>query len=443
VELHDDGRGLNRDKIVTKAVAKGLIDSGKQLSDQDVFALIFAPGFSTADQVTDISGRGVGMDVVRTNVEKLGGHVEVDTELGVGTTVRLRLPLTLAIIPSMIVGVGDQRFAIPQVNVVEFVWVKAADVARRIEQVQGAEVLRLRDKLLPIVRLADVLGVARSFVDPATGERTEDRRDTLIDRRGEEGREAGSWKEDRRKEWRTDYNIIVLRVGKNHYGVVVDELFDIEEIVVKPLSGFLQNTKCFSGATILGDGRVIMILDANGLAATSNLHFTDLQAEELRRAEEERKTAELKASRRRSIILCEAAAGERFAIPQDRVLRLEQVSIANIEHIGDREYIEYRGEGLPLVRLDRHLEVRPLDPNLKELVLIIPKLQSQGDRGHPPAGILISSILDALDVEVELKPVAFKGPGLLGSAVVQDHLTLFLDPVPLVHAAGLVGGEVS
>jgi two-component system chemotaxis sensor kinase CheA len=376
-------------------------------------------------------------------VEKLGGHVEVDTEVGKGTTVRLRLPLTLAIIPSMIVGVGEHRFAIPQVNVVEFVWVKAADAAKRIEHVQGAEVLRLRDQLLPIVRLSDVLGLPRTYVQAGSGELGGDRRDALADRRGLQGRDPGTWKEDRRKEWRTDYNIIVLRVGKNHYGVAVDELFDIEEIVVKPLSGFLQKTKCFSGATILGDGRVIMILDANGLAATANLHFTDLQAEELRRAEEERRTADLKASRRRSIILCEAAAGERFAIPQDRVLRLEQVPVNRIDRIGDREYLEYRGHGLPLLRLDQFLEVRPLDPSLQDLVLVIPKLIPQDSQGHPLAGILISSILDALDVEVELKPVAFKGPGLLGSAVVQEHLTLFLDPVPLVREAGLLAAEAS
>lgn len=443
IAIDDDGRGINASAVLEKALAKGIVTKAEaeEMSERDMVKLIFAPGFSTAEQVSEISGRGVGMDVVRTNVEKLGGHVEVETEVGTGTTVRLRLPLTLAIIPSMIVGVAGQRFAIPQVNVVEFVWVKAAEVGRRLEQVQGAEVLRLRDQLLPIVRLADVLGLPRTYRSAATGERAGDRRENLADRREGEVRAGAPHPEDRRKEWRTDYNVIVLRVGKNHYGVAVDELFDIEEIVVKPLSGFLQHTKCFSGATILGDGRVIMILDANGLALTANLHFTDLQAEEQRRAEEERRTAELKASRRRSIILCEAAAGERFAIPQDRVLRLERISVGHIEHLGDREYIEYRGEGIPLLRLDRHLEVRPLDPALKELVLVIPKMHAKGGQGHPPAGILISSILDALDVEVELKPVAFHGPGLLGSAMVQEHLTLFLDPEPLVREAGLTRGD--
>jgi two-component system chemotaxis sensor kinase CheA len=444
ITVHDDGRGINAKKVLAKAVAKGLVTKAQaaEMTEREIVHLVFAPGFSMAEQVSEISGRGVGMDVVRTNVEQLGGHVEVETELGMGTTVRLRLPLTLAIIPSMIVGVSDHRFAIPQVNVVEFVWVKASEVSQRIEQVQGALVLRLRDKLLPLVRLADVLGIQRVFLDPESGEPKVDRRETLADRRTEEDKalqEVAGRGQDRRTDWRSDHNIIVLRVGKNHYGVIVDELYDIEEIVVKPLSGFIQGTKCFSGATILGDGRVIMILDGGGLATAANLHFTDLQVEEKRRAEEEKLNAALKASRRRSVILFEAALGERFAVPQDHVLRLERILKSKIELIGDREYIEYRGEGLPLVRLDQHMQVRPLQAELGELFLVIPKIPGQNSTTRPSGGILISEILDALDVEVELKPVAFSGPGLLGSAVVQEHLTLFLDPVALLKAAGLMG----
>ena len=446
IAIHDDGRGIDAKKVLAKALAKGLVSKTQaaEMTEREIVHLVFAPGFSTADQVSEISGRGVGMDVVRTNVEKLGGHVEGETEVGMGTTVRLRLPLTLAIIPSMIVGVAEHRFAIPQVNVVEFVWVRAAEVSRRIEKVQGALVLRLRDKLLPLVRLADLLGIQRIIENPATGEPLFDRRVSLADRRGElpeEPEGAKARKGDRRTDWRSDHNIIVLRVGKNHYGVIVDELFDIEEIVVKPLSGFIQGTKYFSGATILGDGRVIMILDAGGLAAAANLTFTDLQAEELRRAEEEKRCAEIKASRRRSVILFEAATGERFTVPQDHVLRLERIRKSKIEQIGSREYIEYRGEGLPLVRLDRYLEVRPLNEDLEELFLVIPKIPGQSSTTRPPAGILISEILDALDVEVELKAVEFSGPGLLGSAVVQGHLTLFLDPVSLMKTTGLTGGD--
>ena len=433
IEIRDDGRGIDPKKVGAKAVQKGVISEAQlaEMTEREVVNLIFAPGFSTVDQVSEVSGRGVGMDVVRTNTEKLGGHVELETQVGKGTAVRLRLPLTLAIIPSMVVGVGSQRFALPQVNVVEFVWVKAAEVRQRIEQVQGALVLRLRDKLLPLVRLSDVLSIERTAVIPETGDIIPDRRASLMDRRGPEGAEDP--RPDRRRDWRSDHNIVVLRLGSNAFGVIVDELYDIEEIVVKPLSAFIHGTKCFSGATILGDGRVIMILDAGGLATTAQLHFTDLQAQEKKRAEEEQERAMLKASRRRSVILFKAAAEEHFAVPQEKVQRLERLLESQIQRVGDKEFMDYRNEGLPLVRLDRHMQVRPIPSGLDELYVIIPKA-SGSKAGIPPAGILISTILDAVDVDAELKPAEIRGTGLLGSAMVNDHLTLFLDPDPLVAA---------
>lgn len=435
ISITDDGRGIEPKKVLKKAVEKGLVTTsqGAQMSERDIINLIFAPGFSTAEKVSDVSGRGVGMDVVRTNVEKLGGHVEVDSQPGHGTAVLLRLPLTLAIIPSMIVGAEDHRFAIPQVNVVEFVWVRAADVAKKVERIQGAEVLRLRDQLLPLVRLADVLRLDRTYRDPESGTRATDRRENLADRRID-GR---STVEDRRQDWRSDYNIVVLRVGPNHFGVVVDELHDFEEIVVKPLSGFITDLKCFSGATILGDGRVIMILDATGLVNEAGLHFMDLQDEERRRLEEAKKAATAAARRRRSIILCAGAEDEYFAIPQDKVTRLERLRLQDIQMVGDREYYEYLGSGLPILRLDRFLSVRPVPSGSADLYLVIPKIT--GNQVRPPAGIVISNVIDALDVDVDLEQSEIKGPGLLGSAILQHHLTLFLDPQELVKAAGLEG----
>jgi two-component system chemotaxis sensor kinase CheA len=447
IAITDDGQGIDPRKVLKKAIDRKLVDADRaaEMTDREIVNLVFAPGFSTAESVSEISGRGVGMDVVRTNTEKLGGHVELETSVGEGTTVLLRLPLTLAIIPSMILGVEAQRFAIPQVNVVEFVWVRAADVAKRIERVHGARVLRLRDLLLPLVRLADVLGFERTFLNPATTTREPDRRTEVADRRsGEEAEVPGPDGEpleriqDRRQDWRSDYNIVVLRVGSNQFGVIVDELFDIEEIVVKPLSGFLKGCRCFSGATILGDGGVIMILDAGGVAAQAQLHFSDLQADEKRRLEEEHRKAALAASRRRSVILFSAADGERFAVPQDHVLRLERIPVSAIERLGDKEFVEYRGEGLPLIRLDRLMEVKPIPDHLQDVFVIIPKIMQDGQPAKAPAGLLIATIIDALDVEVELKAVGVKGSGILGSAMVQDHLTLFLDPVELVRAAGVV-----
>jgi two-component system chemotaxis sensor kinase CheA len=440
IAITDDGRGIDPKTVLAKAIDKGIVKEaqGREMTEREIVNLVFAPGFSTAETVSDISGRGVGMDVVRSNTEKLGGHVELETQTGVGTTVLLRLPLTLAIIPSMIVGVGGNRFAIPQVNVVEFVWVRAADVARRIERVHGAEVLRLRSRILPLVRLADVLGIPRTYRDPDSGRPAEDRRQELLDRRSPEGERIGAG--DRRQDWRSDYNIVVLRLGSNQFGVVVDELFDIEEIVVKPLSEFVQNCKCFSGATIMGDGRVIMILDAGGLVAKAHLHFADLMAEEKLRVEEEKRKAAVAASKRRSVIVCTGAAGEYFAIPQDQIMRLEKIQAADIQLVGERPFVDYRGHGLPLIHLDRILEVNPVDPGLKEVFVVIPKVFERGAVAQAKAGIVISDIIDALDVEVELEPVKVKGPGILGSAILQHNLTLFLEPLELLRSEGLLSG---
>ncbi|MDR3671044.1 MAG: chemotaxis protein CheA [Holophaga sp.] len=440
IAITDDGRGIDPKTVLAKAIAKGIVSEaqGREMTEREIVNLVFAPGFSTAETVSDISGRGVGMDVVRSNTEKLGGHVELETQTGVGTTVLLRLPLTLAIIPSMIVGVGGNRFAIPQVNVVEFVWVRAADVARRIERVHGAEVLRLRSRILPLVRLADVLGIPRTFIDPGSGERAPDRRQELADRRALEGERPVAG--DRRQAWRSDYNIVVLRLGSNQFGVVVDELFDIEEIVVKPLSEFVQNCKCFSGATIMGDGRVIMILDAGGLVTQAHLHFADLMAEEKLRVEEEKRKAALAASKRRSVIVCTGAPGEYFAIPQDQIMRLEKIQTADIQLVGERPFVDYRGHGLPLIHLDQIMEVNPVDPGLKEVFVVIPKVIERGAVSQAKAGIVISDIIDALDVEVELEAVKVKGPGILGSAILQHNLTLFLEPLELLRAEGLMTG---
>jgi len=448
IAITDDGRGIDPKKVLAKAVAKGIVKEAqaREMTEREIVNLVFAPGFSTAEAVSDISGRGVGMDVVRSNTEKLGGHVELETHVGEGTTVLLRLPLTLAIIPSMIVGVSEYRFAIPQVNVVEFVWVRAADVVKRIERVHGAEVLRLRDQLLPLVRLADILAIPRTYVDPETESRNPDRRQELLDRRAlaptpEEAELAAATRgQDRRSDWRSDYNIVVLRLGSNQFGVVVDELYDIEEIVVKPLSEFTTNCKTFSGATIMGDGRVIMILDAGGLVTQAHLHFADLQVEEKQRQEEERRKAALAASRRRSVIVCTGAEGEYFAIPQDQIMRLEKMQSADIQWVGDREFVDYRGHGMPLIRLEQLIEVKPVSRELKEVFVVIPKVMEKGVVTLAKAGIVISDIIDALDVEVELEDVKVKGPGILGSAILQHNLTLFLEPLELLKAAGAIGG---
>ncbi len=447
IAITDDGRGIDPRKVMRKALEKNIItaEQAERMSDRELVHLIFAPGFSTAEAVTDVSGRGVGMDVVHTNIEKLGGHVEVESIVGQGATVQLRLPLTLAIISSLVVQVDKHRFAVPQVNLVELVWVRAAEVRERIGSVQGMPVLRLRGRLLPLVRLADVLGIERHFIDPETGEERVDRRGQVIDRRSESAT-AGDIKDaerrttdDRRQDWRGDYNILVLQVGSNSFGLIVDALLDSEEIVVKPLSSAIKECRCFAGATILGDGKVIMILDALGIAEQAQLQFADIDAEERRRQKEEAEREAREAATRRSVIYFNNAPDEFFAVPQDKIMRLECVPASAVETIGSAEVIQYRGAGLPLIRLDRYLPVKPLPDGLDSFYIIIPKCAGNADGEQvASAGILVSRIVDAMDVQVRLEQGGVKGPGLEGSAIVNSKLTLFLDPVRLLDESGIV-----
>jgi two-component system, chemotaxis family, sensor kinase CheA len=439
IAITDDGRGIDAVKIGAKAIEKGVVSESDiaRMSENDIVKLVFAPGFSTAEQITDVSGRGVGMDVVRTNIEKLGGHIDIETKVGEGTTVLLRLPLTLAIVPALVIGAGNLRFAVPQVNLVELVRVKAEDVKERIESVHGADVLRLRGKLLPLIRLADVLDIERTYKVPLpleTGEEFTDRRKAISDRRSRRSNAPGENKErageGRRCNWHSDYNILVLQIGTNRFGVIVDKLFDSEEIVVKPLSVFVKQCACFSGSTIMGDGRVIMILDVGGLAACANLRFSGIADEENRRGDENAASSDN--SGRRSIILFNVADEEPFAVAQDKVLRLERISAGDIEQIGGSEFIQYRGRGLPLVRMDRHLPVNSISTQSDELFLVIPKHHDADGGVEARAGIVASRIADAMDVEVVLQKSALSGPGVQGAGIVSDRLTLFIDPVEFV-----------
>ena len=433
ITVRDDGRGIDAGKVAEKAVAQGLLtaEGAAGMSRKEKINLIFTPGFSTAEAVSEISGRGVGMDVVKTNIEKLGGHIEISSEEGKGSAVQIRLPLTLAIIPSLIVGAEGHRFAIPQANVKELVCVRAGDVAQDIEEVAGAEVLRIRGSLLPVVRLADVLDLERSFTHPSTGEAMPDRRHRLRDRRslagdgsvsssGEE-EEKRRRRADRRQSWHSDLYVVVLKLGGNRFGLCVDRLFDTEEIVVKPLSDHLKDVHCFAGATIMGDGRVAMILDAAGIAEHQQLRFNEVGAEERRRREAEEARRETEAGGRRPVLLFNGELEESFALPLEQVSRLEKVTPEAIHRVGEQAFMDYQGEGLALIRLEQVLPVSPLNEGLEELYVIVPKSARQ------PAGILASRILDTMETAVPVPDHDRPTPALLGSSFLDGRMTLFLD----------------
>lgn len=446
IEIVDDGKGIDTAVIRAKAVEKKIMsaEAAAKLSDREALTIIFLPGFSTAAKVTDVSGRGVGMDVVKTNIEKLGGTVDIESTLGRGTRVNLKLPLTLAIIPSLIIEVSQQRFAIPQISIEELVRVRAKDAHKAIERVNGASVFRLRDKLLPLVRLSDVLGITRTFVDPETGEVREDRRNRIDDRRAAgdgrgylidsasktlrlETQEGASAEAAARRDishdtrrWRaaSAMTILVLKCLNNRYGLIVDKVADSEEIVVKSLSRYVKANTCYMGTTIMGDGSVAMILDAQGIANAAQLHFsdTDTASDVLKKGSLARDLLE-----KQSLLLFKNGSSELFAMPSELITRIEKVQISEIERIGDKEFIQYRGGSLRIVRLENYLPIAPPQTEKDYVHVIVPKLV------QIPVGILATELVDVLETQIELDRGGVLSAGLFGSTIIQNNITLMID----------------
>jgi two-component system, chemotaxis family, sensor kinase CheA len=445
----DDGNGIDTSRVGAKAIKNGILTQEQfdAMSHQERLNLIFHAGLSTAEKVSDVSGRGVGMDVVRSNIENLGGHIYLESELGKGSRITLQLPLTLAIIPSLVVGLGNQRFCIPQINLKELVRIRASEVHQKIERIGRAPVLRLRGRWLPLLKLQDVLRSQETNFTLASGH--EDRRATIEDARYNDPVQVEQMPEARRNRLDSDYNILVLGTGNNQYGLIVDQVFDTEEIVVKPLSHYIKESKCFSGTSIMGDGKVAMICDVSGIAIHSQLDFTEVEAEQTRRKllQQERHAANTHQhgepeydengeliyndGETQSVILFSNHAEEQFALPLHDLLRLERINLADVELVGNREFISYRGVSLPLIRLEDYLSVRPCEPGTQSGFMIIPKY------GDGMAGIFATQILDTIETSVELNTQLMNATEVSGSAVINDHLTIFVNAEALLNSAGV------
>ncbi len=446
VEIADDGKGIDPRRIGESALAKGLITAEKlrAMSDQDKVALIFLPGLSTANQVTDVSGRGVGMDVVKTNLDRLGGKVEIKSEVGKGSLFRIKLPLTLAIIPSLIVSVEGERFAIPQINVEELLRVRAEDVKRRIEVVSGAEVLLLRDKIIPLMRFSSFLGSVATYINPATGAREIDRRMNLADRRSPrhsveassssdpEREEVDRGKvserrrcEDRRQSAASALEIAVVTTGNLQYGLVVDSFHNNEEIVVKPLGRHLKGLREYAGATILGDGTVALILDVAGLAAKAELTSVSGSTRAMERAKEENEKEKPEASH--SLLLFHNAPDEMCAVPLETVLRVERATPAQVEAAGSRRTMQYRGASLPLVTLSDTASVKPIGET-KDLAVIVSTVYGR------EVGLLGAMPVDVIETTAAIDQTTHRQKGIAGSAIIRDRTTLITDIFEMVDA---------
>ncbi len=390
IEISDDGAGIDTGKLKAKAIAKGLItsDHAARMSEREVLNLAFAPGLSTAEKVSNVSGRGVGMDVVKTNIEKIGGAVDLQSTRGKGTMLKIKIPLTLAIIPALIVTSGGERFAIPQVSLIELVRLDGEQAG--IENIHGAPVYRLRGQLLPLVDLDREL-----------------RLDTQ--RRGE------------------SVNIVVLQAGDRQFGLVVDEINDTEEIVVKPLSKQLKSVACFAGATIMGDGHVALILDVLGLAQMARV-LCELREQAL--AERAASATEADA-RRESWLLFRLGKSGRMAVPLSLVSRLEEFPATKTERYAGREVIQYREQIMPLIRLAQVLGYGgSVDGELLQVVVYSANGRS--------VGLVVDEILDIAEQAVDVQPMQ-EARMLKGAAVIQQRVTDLLD-VPALLAEQRLGG---
>jgi two-component system chemotaxis sensor kinase CheA len=388
IEISDDGGGLDLERVKQKAVQKMLISAEQAsiLTDHQAIQLIFMPGFSTAEKITNVSGRGVGMDVVKTNIEKIGGMVDMQSVKGSGTTLKIKIPLTLAIIPALIVTSGGERFAIPQVSLLELVRLEQSQNDSQIEYIHGAPIYRLRGQLLPLVYLNKQL--------------------KLDDSR--KGLEADVQEET---------NIVVLQADGHPFGLVVDKINDTQEIVVKPLGKQLKGVVCFAGATIMGDGKVALILDVLGLAQHSNVvSEAHNRSNRLSNEAEERKSEQQK----QTLLLFSSGISSRMAIPLSTVARLEEFSRSSIEYSGGKPVVRYRGEILPLVEVAKHLDsASNVDlPDPMEVVVYTENGRS--------VGLVVGKIEDIVSEAITEKRHSH-GNGILGSVVIQDKVTDLLD----------------
>jgi two-component system chemotaxis sensor kinase CheA len=401
IEISDDGAGLNPDRIRKKAAERAVItaEQAVRMTEREIFNLIFLPGFSTAEKITNVSGRGVGMDVVKTNVEKIGGTVDVQSTLGRGTTVRVKIPLTLAIIPALVVTCGGDRYAIPQVSLLELVRLEPEEVAKGIEMVQGAPVHRLRGRLLPLVYLSRVLELAG-----------------VADVRPQAGNAV---------------NIVVLQVEGRPFGLVVDEINDTEEIVVKPLGKQLKGVNTFAGATIMGDGKVALILDALGLAQKASV-ISELQDRAM--AVKEPSSGEKNAGNRQTLLLFQTGKNGRMAVPLSLVARLEEFASSKVESTGEQQVVQYRGQIMPLIRISDAVELPENEHGETAADAQAPlQVVVYAEQGRS-VGLVVERILDIVEEDVVLDRMAERA-GILGTAVVQQRVTDMLDVKGVVQTA--------
>lgn len=390
VEVSDDGAGLNAERLCNKAVERGLITAqqAKRMSEREIFNLIFLPGFSTAEKVTNVSGRGVGMDVVKTNVDKISGTIDIESAAGKGTMVRVTIPLTLAIVPALIITCRNERFTIPQVSVLELVGLDSSGSGPQIETLHGHPVYRLRGNLLPLVYLERELGLGTPDQPP------------------------------------TAANIVVLQADTRQFGLLVDDILDTEEIVVKPLGEHVKGINAYSGATIMGDGRVALILDVIGLAQRASVIR---ETQESGRETYSTGVRSASGGDRQTFLLARNGPEVQVAIPLSDVARLEGLPASLLRRIGQREVMEYRSQVIPVLRLSQilpHGEMAEPPSSGGSIEVVI-----YTEQGHT-VGVIVDCIVDIVEEHPIVESLASR-PGVIGSFV-SDHNVIEMLDLPAI-----------
>lgn len=399
IEISDDGNGIDPQKIMTKAIQKGILtaEQVKGMTPKQILQIIFMPGFSTAEQVTNISGRGVGMDVVKSNVEKIGGSVDITSEVGKGSTFKLKIPLTLAIVPALVVQDREETFAIPQVSLVELVRLDGGENSK-IEKLYGSEFFRLRGNLIPVFRLSQSLGLS--------GEKSANE---LIQK--------------------DDVNIVVLDAEGKTYGLIVDLILDTEEIVVKPLSKELKKLSFYAGATIMGDGQVALILDAIGFyhfADKGRGQKTDQKTEKMKNTTIEAEMASKEDHQ--EFLICELGDRRQYAIPLLLVNRLEEFTRSQVEWSGDQALVKYGNYPMPLINLEESLHLKGNSLLFQESTHaddLVPCVVIRV-RDHL-YGLVVRDIMDIQMTDSMIHSDSVDRKGLLGTVFMKNQTTTILD----------------
>ena len=380
IEIKDDGGGLDGVRIGNKALAKKLVTSERlqKMSVKEIYRFIFNPGFSTAETVTSVSGRGVGMDVVLTNITAIGGQIDLDSVAGKETTVRLQIPLTLAIIPALMIQTDRRHFSIPQGNLQELIFLDESEYSK-IESFNNTEVYRLRGQLLPLLRLRNLIQVPKAKLP--------------------------------------HIYIVVVMSGENKFGLVVDEVGDTEEIVVKPLSKFFSGVRFFSGATILGDGSISLIFDIDAISQASQMTHG------MEKTRVEKTITRTKAAS--TALIFNLGGPERLGIQMSQICRLEDIAVNSIERSGKQEVLQYRGDILPIIRISRYIDIDEVFDNAERLGLVVFKVNGK------EMGLLVKEIEDALPLEGDLDTSVIEHPLILGTMTIKGDIILMLDALKI------------